>query len=98
MHLKNRRWSPTPRGRHLLSPAYVQVNTAPYPGPDASLGLPLAPDRHVDRPAWLRLAAALDTLPRAAQRALGDHPAVEPERGRAARRGILTAQRSPASD
>ena len=76
MHLKNLSLAADREGRHLLSPTYDQVNTAIYPGLDASLGLPLAPnDRHVDRAAWHRLAETLDIPRRAADRAL-DRPAV----------------------
>jgi len=72
MHLKNLSLVADREGRHLLSPAYDQVNTAIYPGLDANLGLPLSPhDRHVDRPAWLRFAEALGIPHRAADRALG---------------------------
>jgi serine/threonine-protein kinase HipA len=72
MHLKNLALAADHEGRHLLSPTYDQVNTAIYPGLDASLGLPLSPhDRHVDRAAWLGFADALAIPRRAADRVLG---------------------------
>jgi serine/threonine-protein kinase HipA len=74
MHLKNLSLAADREGRHLLSPIYDQVNTAIYPGLDANLGLPLAPDdRRVDRAAWHRFALALGIPSRAAARAL-DRP------------------------
>ena len=71
MHLKNLSLVADAEGRHLLSPAYDQVCTALYPGLDARLGLPLAPEeRKTDRATWLRFARALDIPERAAIRVL----------------------------